>query len=177
MAVPPSGRHSVMTATGKAAQGLFVPCRPTRICTGGSNSPIPCGRQFDSRSAIHAGHHLCAKEFRYLRTVMPPLAFAFGQASDSVHGLHFAGCCVFGKQSLPATCAAREASLSPRSRQQFAELLPHGGFNGRGCLTSPPEAVCSTLVRMCCIGATPTPEAPCSPRCAPPCPSWPPCCC
>ena len=31
---------------------------------------MPCWRQPDSRSAIHAGRQLSVKEFRYLRTVM-----------------------------------------------------------------------------------------------------------
>ena len=57
LAVPPIYAHllCVMTATGKAAQGLFVPCQHLRICTESSNSQIPCWRQPDSRSAIHAG--------------------------------------------------------------------------------------------------------------------------
>nr|AID23625.1 hypothetical protein [Phaeodactylum tricornutum] len=58
----------------KSAQGLSVWPQVFRIFTENSISLSLCWRQWDSRYAIHAGHQLNAKEFRYLRTVklQPP---------------------------------------------------------------------------------------------------------
>ena len=53
----------------KGAKGLSVYPQEFRIFTENSISLNLCWRQWDSRYAIHAGHQLNAKEFRYLRTV------------------------------------------------------------------------------------------------------------
>ena len=54
----------------KGAKGLSVYPQEFRIFTENSISLNLCWRQWDSRYAIHAGHQLNAKEFRYLRTVI-----------------------------------------------------------------------------------------------------------
>ena len=53
----------------KGARGLSVQPQELRIFTENSISLSLCWRQQDSRYAIHAGHQLNAKEFRYLWTV------------------------------------------------------------------------------------------------------------
>ena len=53
----------------KGARGLSVQPQVFRIFTENSISLSLCWRQQDSRYAIHAGHQLNAKEFRYLWTV------------------------------------------------------------------------------------------------------------
>ena len=53
----------------KGARGLSVQPQEFRIFTKNSISLSLHWRQQDSRYAIHAGHQLNAKEFRYLRTV------------------------------------------------------------------------------------------------------------
>jgi hypothetical protein len=100
---------ALIAATSKAAQGLFVPCQHLRVCTENSNSQIPCWRQPGSRSAIHAGHHLSVKEFRYLRTVIVAAAVCLSLWAGVrlCTGCALAESCVFGKQSLPAFCCYR----------------------------------------------------------------------
>ena len=104
-----------MASWSKAARGLFVLPRVTRICTGSSISPSPTLRQCPDRYAFRAGRNLPDKEFRYLRTVIVTAAVYWGFSSElplvpltfqhwagispytSPYG--FAETCVFGKQS------------------------------------------------------------------------------
>ena len=58
-----------MHSYSKGARGLSVQPQEFRIFTENSISLSSYWRQQDSRYAIHAGHQLNAKEFRYLRTV------------------------------------------------------------------------------------------------------------
>ena len=62
----------------KGARGLSVQPQEFRIFTKSSISLSLCWRQQDSRYAIHAGHQLNAKEFRYLRTVRVTAAVYWG---------------------------------------------------------------------------------------------------
>ena len=62
----------------KGARGLSVWPQVFRIFTENSISLSLRWRQWDSRYAIHAGHQLSAKEFRYLRTVRVTAAVYWG---------------------------------------------------------------------------------------------------
>ena len=62
----------------KGARGLSVWPQVFRIFTENSISLSLRWRQWDSRYAIHAGHQLNAKEFRYLRTVRVTAAVYWG---------------------------------------------------------------------------------------------------
>ena len=65
----------------KGARGLSVQPQELRIFTENSISLNLCWRQQDSRYAIHAGHQLNAKEFRYLWTVRVTAAVYWGLGS------------------------------------------------------------------------------------------------
>ena len=65
----------------KGARGLSVFPRVGGIFTSTTISLDPLLRQLPSRYAIHAGHQLNAKEFRYLRTVRVTAAVYWGFCS------------------------------------------------------------------------------------------------
>ena len=138
----------------KAPRGLAVQSQVTCIFTGNAISPSPSLRQRPSRCAFRAGRNLPDKEFRYLRTVIVTAAVYWGFGSKlSLFPLtfqhragvspytwcfHFAGTCVFGKQSLgPIHCGLRmlgsflthlQAPLLPKLRGYFAEFLNEGSL-------------------------------------------------
>ena len=130
-----------MTSWSKAARGLFVLPRVTRICTGTSISPGPSLRQRSDRYAFRAGRNLPDKEFRYLRTVivtaavyrgfgswLPPVPLTFRHwagISPYTSPSGFAETCVFGKQSPEPLCC------------DLLELHPQGASPYRG--TPSPE--------------------------------------
>jgi hypothetical protein len=110
-----------------------------------------CWRQWDSRYAIHAGHQLNAKEFRYLWTVRVTAAVYWGLGykpkllplilqhwagvSFYTSSYEFAETCVFIKQSLsPILCqllqvALKKLLLLPKLQSHFAEFLQHNYLN------------------------------------------------
>ena len=59
-----------MPCCSKGPRGLSVLPRERGVCTTTTISPSPPLRQCPSRYAIHAGHQLGDKEFRYLRTLI-----------------------------------------------------------------------------------------------------------
>ena len=122
-----------MASWSKAARGLFVLPRVTRICTGTSISPGPSLRQRPDRYAFRAGRNLPDKEFRYLRTVIVTAAVYWGFSSQLAplpltfqhwagispytSACAFAETCVFGKQSPgPGFCGPRPLARLAWSR-------------------------------------------------------------
>lgn len=148
----------------KGAQGLSVQPQVVCIFTDISISLKLHWRQQDSRYAIHAGHQLNAKEFRYLWTVritaavywnlilMPQHRHFIYQhragVSPYTSSLEFAEACVFIKQSLLSLQCQRFLRRHPFSRSYGANLP--SSFNiiilyALVYSTNPPESVFSTV--------------------------------
>ena len=128
----------------KGARGLSVQPQELRIFTENSISLRLCWRQQDSRYAIHAGHQLNAKEFRYLWTVRntaavywglqskPKLFLLFLQHRAGVNlytsSFEFAETCGFINQSLfPILCqlfkgCPSKATPSPEVTELFCRV-------------------------------------------------------
>ena len=131
----------------KGARGLSVQPQVLRIFTEISISLRLHWRQQDSHYAIHAGHQLNAKEFRYLWTVRVTAAVYWGlrskpklfslilqhRAGVSLYTsfYKFAETCVFTKQLLSSILcqllkvALKKLLLIPKLRSHFAEFLQH----------------------------------------------------
>ena len=122
----------------KGAQGLSVQPQVVCIFTDISISLKLHQRQQDSRYAIHAGHQLNAKEFRYLWTVRVTAAVYWGlkskpklfllilqhRAGVSLYTsfFKFAETCVFIKQSLSSILCQLSKSYS--LSQSYGVILP-----------------------------------------------------
>jgi hypothetical protein len=102
----------------KGARGLSVYPQEFRIFTESSISLSLCWRQWDSRYAIHAGHQLNAKEFRYLRTVRVTAAVYWDLEKKRkpfyLALQHWADVSLYTSfYKLAETCAFIKQSLSP----------------------------------------------------------------
>ena len=133
-------RPNAMTNYSKAARGLFVLLRVTRIFTRTSISPGPSLRQCSTRYAFRAGRNLPDKEFRYLRTVivtaavhrgfiseLAPLHLTFRHwagVSPYTSAFAFAETCVFGKQSIEPFHCGPALTGRPFSRS-YGAILPN----------------------------------------------------